>query len=220
MNPDFWHERWTKGQIGFHQADFNSHMQAFVDRLQVKPGGNIFVPLCGKSLDMLWLLEEGFRVTGVEISSLAVESFFAENELPMRVSDLEDCQLYSGNNLDIYCGEFFKVELTHSPHIDAVYDRASLIALPEEMRAVYVDRLTSLIPAKTRSMLVTLDYPQQQMSGPPFSVTSAEVEELFASRYTIEHLHSEDCLANEPRFRAKGLSRLDEHVFLLQKNAD
>ena len=107
--------------------------------------------------------------------------------------------------------------MTHIPHIDAVYDRASLIAMPADMRPAYADRLTSLIPAGTRSLLVTLDYPQEEMDGPPFSVTPDEVRQLFSSRYSIEPLHSEDCLVNEPHFKDKGLTRLDEHVFMLQK---
>ncbi len=220
MEPEFWHERWTRGQIGFHQHDFNNHMQAFINRLGVQTGEHILVPLCGKSLDMLWFLDQGFQVIGIEISQLAVEDFFAENNLSYQVTDHDDTRLYSSNNLNIYCTDFFTVELTHTPHIDAVYDRASLIALPQKMRAAYVDRLTRLIPGGTQSLLVTLDYPQQEMSGPPFSVTPDEVEQLYGTRYSIEHLHSEDCLMNEPHFRDKGLTRLDEHVFLLQKNPE
>lgn len=217
MEPDFWHDRWAKGQIGFHQHDYNNHMQEFIDRLEVKPGGHILVPLCGKSLDMLWLLEQGYSVTGVEISPLAVEDFFAENRLSSHITDLPDACLYTSKHLNIYCADFFNVDLTHIPHIDAVYDRASLIAMPADMRPAYADRLTSLIPAGTRSLLVTLDYPQEEMDGPPFSVTPDEVRLLFSSRYSIEPLHSEDCLVNEPHFKDKGLTRLDEHVFMLQK---
>ena len=217
MKADFWHEIWSKGRIGFHQHDFNKHMQTFVSGLNVPPGGHIFVPLCGKSLDMKWLAEQGFRVTGVEISTGAVEAFFEENKLPCHITQISDSRLYSSGKIAIYCADFFKADLSHSPEIDAVYDRASLIALPRSMRAVYVDRLTSLLRPGIRSLLVTLDYPQQQMSGPPFSVTPAEVKKLYGNRYDVESIYTEDCLAIEPRFRKKGLTRLDEHVFLLEK---
>ena len=218
MDPNFWHGLWSRGHIGFHQHDFNKHMQSFVTGLDAPPGGHIFVPLCGKSLDMIWLLEQGYRVTGVEISKRAVEDFFTENGLSYDISTLNGTQLYSSENLVIYCADFFEVELTHTAQIDAVYDRASLIALPQTTRPAYVNRLTSLLNPGTRSLLVTLDYPQQQMSGPPFSVTPLEVEELFGELYEIKKIHSEDCLANEPRFIKKGLTRLEEHVFLLKKN--
>lgn len=218
MKPEFWHDIWSKGHIGFHQHDFNKHMQSFVSSLGVKPGGHIFVPLCGKSLDMMWLSEQGYRVTGVEISKRAVEDFFAENKLPFEVTRLDGAQLYSAENIAIYCADFFDVTMKHTPKIDAVYDRASLIALPLAMRSAYVNRLSDLIATGTRSLLVTLDYPDQQMSGPPFSVTPAEVESLYGTQYTIENIHSEDCLANQPRFQKMGLTRLDEHVFLVEKN--
>ena len=220
MKLDFWHERWSKGEIGFHQQDFNKYMRAFMDRLGIKQGGHILVPLCGKSLDMIWLLEHGYQVTGIEISGVAVDDFFKENNIACRITELPGAKLYISERLSIYCADFFSVELTKSPRIDAVYDRASLIALPQDMRPDYVKRLTNLLAEGTRSLLLTLDYPQQQMSGPPFSVTPDEVDRLFSEKYEIEHLHSEDCLANQPRFREKGLTSLVEHVFLLQKQAD
>jgi len=219
MEPEFWHERWEKGEIGFHQHDFNRHMQEFVDRLGVQTQARVLVPLCGKSLDMLWLADHGYRVTGIEISELAVRDFFAENGLDHEIIGRSGMLIYRGENIEIWCVDFFTVDRTDLPLVDAVYDRASLIALPPDMRLDYAGHLTSLISSGIRSLLVTLDYPQEEMRGPPFSVTAVEVEQLFSSQYRINHLHSEDCLANEPRFRKKGLTRLDEHVFILQKNA-
>jgi len=219
MKPSFWHERWEKGEIGFHQYDFNHHMQEFFDQLGVQAGSHILVPLCGKSLDMLWLANHGYRVTGIEISELAVRDFFAENGLVHEIIDRSGVPVYRSENIDICCADFFAVNQTDMPLVDAIYDRASLIALPPDMRMDYAGHITSLISSGTQSLLVTLDYPQEEMHGPPFSVTAVEVEQLFSSQYCINHLHSEDCLANEPRFRKKGLTRLDEHVFILQKNA-
>ena len=218
MNPEFWHERWEKGEIGFHQRDFNRHMQGFINRLGVQAGAHVLVPLCGKSLDMSWLTDQGYRVTGIEISELAVQDFFADNGLAHETIDRSGALVYQGENIDICVTDFFTVEKKDVPLVDAVYDRASLIALPPDMRLDYAKHLTSLIGSGIRSLLVTLDYPQEEMRGPPFSVMPAEVEQLFGSQYRINRLHSEDCLVNEPRFRKKGLTRLDEHVFILQKN--
>jgi len=218
MKPEFWHERWEKGEIGFHQYDFNHHMQEFINCLGVQAGDNILVPLCGKSLDMLWLADHGYRVTGIEISELAVRDFFAENGLVHEINDRSGMLVYQGENIDICVTDFFTVEKADMPLADAVYDRASLIALPPDMRLDYAGHLTRLIDSGIRSLLVTLDYPQEEMRGPPFSVMPAEVEQLFGSQFLINRLHSEDCLANEPRFRKKGLTRLEEHVFMLKKN--
>jgi thiopurine S-methyltransferase len=218
MKADFWHERWEKGEIGFHQQDFNRHMQAFVDRLNIGPGAHILVPLCGKSLDMLWLARQGYRVTGIEISERAARDFFTENRLTYELDRNPDVIAYRGEQVSILCMDFFKLENRHLPRIDAVYDRASLIALPPEIRPAYAEYLAGLLDPGIRSLLVTLDYLQEEMRGPPFSVTLDEIQRLFGVQFAIEHLHSEDCLAREPRFRKKGLTRLEEHVCLLQRN--
>lgn len=217
MDPDFWHTRWENGEIGFHQHDYNAHMQQFVERLGVKHGNHVFVPLCGKSLDMLWLENQGLKVDGVEISPLAVESFFAENDRHVYTTDTDYGFTAHDGDITIHCTDFFDLDPRDLVRVDAVYDRASLIALPAEMRERYVRHLQGFMPTGTRSLLITLDYPQAEMDGPPFSVTPEEVTALFATAYTIEQVYSEDCLAAEPRFRERGLSRLEEHVFLLTR---
>jgi thiopurine S-methyltransferase len=220
VNPvkaDFWHERWEKGEIGFHQQDFNRHMQQFTARLKIAPGAHILVPLCGKSLDMLWLADQGYRVSGIEISERAVRDFFAENRLAHEIGREPGVISYRGEHISILCMDFFTLENTHLPHIDAVFDRASVVALPPEMQPAYAGHMARLLDPGTRSLVVTMDYPQEEMRGPPFSVTFDDVRRLFGSQFVIERLHSEDCLAREPRFRKKGLTRLEEHVYLLQK---
>lgn len=217
MKLDFWHERWDKNQIGFHQSDFNRYMLKYLEHLGVSPGANILVPLCGKSLDMIWLANQGLHVTGIEISPVAVKTFFRENKLGYQVLEIPEGRLYRSKNISIYCADFFQVEFDHTPPVDAVFDRASLIALPAEMRHGYAERLTHLINNGTRVLLVTLDYVQSQMSGPPFSVTPQEVQHLFADNFDIDRLHTIDILENEPHFKSKGLTGLDEHVFLMQK---
>jgi thiopurine S-methyltransferase len=217
MDPEFWHERWTRGEIGFHQHDFNGHMQAFTHRLDLHPGAHIFVPLCGKSLDLLWLWQQGYDVTGVEISSQAVEDFFSENQLVARSSAIPGGQLYQAAGLELYCVDFFTSQFPGMADIDAVYDRAALVALPPDMRQAYARRLLGMLEPGVRILLVTLDYPQHEMRGPPFAVTPGEVEDLFGGSCLIEPLYQEDCLAREPRFRKKGLTRLTEHVLLLER---
>ena len=134
MEPEFWHERWSRGEIGFHQHEYNAHMQSFVGRLRIDPGAHVFVPLCGKSRDMVWLAEAGYRVTGIEISEQAVCDFYRENALDYVERDLSGTRLFSGGGIDIYCADFFTAPLNQMPRMDAVYDRASLIALPPPMR--------------------------------------------------------------------------------------
>lgn len=217
MQADFWHERWEKGEIGFHQADYNQYMQDFIERLGVRPGAQILAPLCGKSLDMLWLAEQGYCVTGIEISELAVKDFFVENSLSYHIDRGSGVDTFRGEQICILCTDFFSLEKQDLPAIDAVYDRAALVALPPDMRQDYARHLAQLMESEVRSLLVTLDYPTEQMRGPPFSVTAEEVRQLFSEQYCVESLHAEDCLAREPRFRKKGLTYLTEQVYLLQK---
>ena len=217
MDPKFWHERWSRGEIGFHQHDFNAYMQDFTERLELRPGAHIFVPLCGKSLDMLWLRRQGYRVTGVEISLQAVEDFFSENGLTARVSSIPGGQLFQADGLNLYCADFFTTGFNGMASIDAVYDRAALVALPPDMRKAYAPRLDGLLEPGVRIMLVTLEYPEDEMRGPPFAVPLDEINELFSETCSIEPLHVEECLDREPRFRQKGLTQLTERVLLLER---
>jgi thiopurine S-methyltransferase len=220
MDPEFWHERWSRDEIGFHQHDFNAHMQTFIGRLGVRPGAHIFVPLCGKSRDLVWLLKQGYRVSGVEISPRAVTDFFVENQWVPRITEIPGGRLFQAPGLDLFCADYFGPGLAGMAPIDAVYDRAALVALPPEMRAAYAHRLLESVRPGVRTLLVTLDYPQHEMRGPPFAVTLGEVESLYSDTCLIERLHSEDCLAREPRFRKKGLTQLTEHVLLLERKPE
>lgn len=217
MDPDFWHQRWRENQIGFHQPDVNLHLQAFWPQLGVPGGGRVFVPLCGKSLDMRWLRQQGCRVVGVEISPVAVQDFFREQGLQpdcTRTAHFERC---SADGIELLCGDFFDLTRADLDGVAAVYDRASLIALPPSLRVDYARHLTGLLAPATPVLLVTLEYDQDQMQGPPFSVTESEVRRLFEAGFEVEVQHADDVLAREPRFRERGLTRLDEKVYLLRR---
>lgn len=217
MHEEFWHERWAKGEIGFHQPGFNEHMQAFVGHLGAGPGDHFLVPLCGKSLDMLWLAQQGFQVTGIELSEKAARDFFAEQELFFEVASQGEATVYRGENIEIRCDDFFTVMHRNIREVDAVYDRAALIALPREMRPAYASHLASLIGPGIPVLLITLDYPGEEMNGPPFSVSEHEVKELFDEAFLIERVFGEERLSKEPRFIKKGLTRMEENVFILRK---
>jgi len=216
MDADFWLQRWQNNQTGFHQQEVNPRLEALWPQLQVTPGEQVFVPLCGKSLDMLWLREQ-YAVLGVELSPLAVEAFFTENGLEPEHSLQGRFSVYRTDRLTLLCGDFFDLQPEQLGQVRAVYDRASLIALPKDLRQRYVHQLTQLLPSAAPLLLVTLDYDQTQMDGPPFSVEEQEVRDLFAPHWSIQRLHREDILAKESRFHERGLARLDEKVYLLNK---
>ncbi len=215
MDKEFWLERWEKGEIAFHQGELNPYLQAHWPALSVARGSTVFVPLCSKSLDMLWLRQQGHPVLGVELSSIAVEAFFRENGLAhTRVGrgKLEECV---ADDIRILCGDFFDLRKEDLKDVRAVYDRASLIALPPEMRQRYAHHLLSILPPGTRILLLTFDYEQAEMSGPPFAVSPAEVEALYGDGAEVRLLERIDALAANPRFGERGLTRLHENIFLL-----
>lgn len=215
MQEEFWHERWQQNQIGFHQNEVNSHLQAFWEELAVPAGSRIFVPLCGKSRDMLWLRSQGFGVTGVELSPIAVRDFHTENSLEPIVTQHGRFERWETDGLVILQGNFFDLSAAEVADCAGVFDRASLIALPPDMRSRYAQHFTAILPPQVQTLLVTLEYDQQQMGGPPFAVLEEEVAALYDDHFSIERLQAIDALADEPGFRQRGLSWLTEKVYRL-----
>ena len=216
MQSEFWLERWQRNEIGFHQQAFNAHLQEYWKHLRVPPEGPVFVPLCGKSRDMLWLRAQGHPIVGVEISALALRDFFAEHGLTAQHSSRPPFDIWQADGIELLCGDFFDLASSDLVSIAGVYDRASLIALPPPLRERYVAKLAEILPAQVEALLVTMEYPQGQMQGPPFSVSEEEVRALYDWHYQIDTLYTKDILAENPRFRERGLSYLVEKVYHLR----
>lgn len=218
MKKDFWLERWERKEIGFHQNEINPYLLQHWPELLLADKSEVFVPLCGKSLDMLWLRNQGHSVVGVEVSSVAVSSFFNENIIqPIQIAH-NKFEKHEAQDIRILCGDFFDLEKADLAKVCAVYDRASLVALPPEMRDRYVRHLVSILPSKTQILLITFDYSQNEMTGPPFAVSMNEVNSFFEKNAEIRLLGQYDALVQNPRFRERGLSRIHENVFLITLN--
>ena len=188
MEHQFWHEKWETGETPFHQDDFHSLLVRHWPALGVAPGSRVFVPLCGKSRDMLWLLEQGHEVLGVELSEIAVQAFFDENGLAVERSEAGPFMCYRSERVQLLCGDFFSLTPALLYGVAAVYDRAAHIALPPEMRARYAASMKDLLPADTRLLLLTIAYPEGQISSPPFSVPSEELHRLYGLWCDVELL--------------------------------
>ena len=215
MEKDFWLERWKNEQIGFHEQEANPFLTEYWQALHLVPGSKVFVPLCGKSVDMQWLRSQGHPVIGVELSEKAAQDFFKENDYTASVAKVNTFVCYEANNIEIKCGDFFDLSKAELASVNAVYDRASMVALPLEMRQRYVQHMAKILPPKTQILLITFDYPPAEMQGPPFSVSPANVEALYREYAEIRQLAETDVLPQNPRFKSKGLTRLHESVFLL-----
>lgn len=191
MNPEFWQERWRKREIAFHQAAANPLLISWFNQLAVVPGSTVFLPLCGKSLDIHWLLAQGYRVVGAELSEIAVQELFAELGLKPNVYSAGSLQQYHADKLDIYVGDIFQLSKNTLGPVDAIYDRAALVALPDSMRKRYAEHLITISQAAPQ-LIICFEYDQAQLAGPPFAVDSLEIHKLYSNVYTINCLEKRE----------------------------
>ena len=175
MEADFWHQVWQQDQLGFQLAEAHPLLRAQLAALPASAA--VLVPLCGKSPD-LHLLAQRYQVVGAELSQIACRDFFAEAQLPVSPLDVGAFTLWQAAQYQLWHGDFFELPATAVSGCQFIYDRAALIALPAQMRQRYVQRLKQLLPHATL-LLISLEYPEHEKQGPPFSVTAAEITQLF-----------------------------------------
>jgi len=216
VQADQWQHRWQSGRIGFHQNEVARPLTQFWPRLNLPPGSTVFVPLCGKSLDLLWLRDQHHDVVGLELSEIAVEGFFTENGVSARRHTRHHFNEYIATGLRLLQGDFFELTPQILEPVAAVYDRASLIAMPPELQGPYAEKLADLAPAGTQTLLVSLEYPRHEMAGPPFSVDSLSVTRLYSAHHKVRELDRADILASDP-LRSRGITRLHEVCYLLTR---
>lgn len=211
MEPDFWQARWEAKQIGFHEGRPNACLMKHLPRLGLAPGARVFVPLCGKTRDIFFLLSQGLGVAGAELSRIAVEELFAELEIVPAVSEAGPLTRFSAPGIDIFQGDIFDLSRETLGPVDAVYDRAALVALPKPMRGRYAAHLMD-ITATAPQFLICFEYDQALMDGPPFCVPPAETRALYGAAYGVSLLESLPVAGG-----LKGKCAATEHVWLLER---
>ena len=211
MEASFWHAKWEKSEIGFHQDDVNPLLLDHFGALSLPAGSRVFVPLCGKTRDIWWLLESGYQVLGVELSRMAVDLLFAEMDLQPAISQAGPLTRFAVEDVDIYCGDILELTGRELGQIDAVYDRAALVALPAAMRQRYADHLAA-ITGRARQLLVAYEYDQSLQDGPPFAVGADEVRRLYGRHYEPALLASTEVAGG-----LRGKCPATEHVWLLRQ---
>jgi thiopurine S-methyltransferase len=210
-----WHSHWTKKSPGFHEGRVNVYLQQYLKLFRLQSGDTIFMPLCGKAVDILWLSELGFKVVGVELSRVAVEAFFDESGLEFTLRESGKLMLYEAPNIALYQGDFMHLEPQILSTCKLVYDRASIVAIELSNRVAYKKKMLELVPVATPMLMVTLSYNQRQMAGPPFSVPVNEITELYQPEYQVEMLQSCEQIDERPRWKERGLESLIETALRL-----
>jgi thiopurine S-methyltransferase len=211
MDPSFWHQRWQNNEIAFHGGEPNPLLVQYFKELSLEKGRRVFLPLCGKTLDIPWLLSNGYCVAGAELSQIAIEQLFAGIGMEPKISGVGGVDHYSAKDIDIFVGDVFDLSSQMLGPVDAIYDRAALVALPEEMRGRYAAHLIG-ITDRARQLLICYEYDQNVLDGPPFSVSNEEVKKHYEDHYDLTLLASTDVPGG-----LKGKCAAKENVWLLRK---
>ncbi len=213
MDASFWRQKWEENNIAFHKNEANPLLVQHFEALLLAEGSRVFLPLCGKTLDIGWLLSHGYCVAGAELSEIAIEQLFKELGVEPKVSKVGSTSHYSAKNVDIFVGNILDLSGQMLGSVDAIYDRAALVALPKEMRDRYTAHLTK-ITDKAPQLLICYEYDQSLMAGPPFSISDKEVRQHYEDCYDLDLIAS----TNVPG-ELKGKCAAKENVWLLRKNS-
>lgn len=184
-----WLNAWQHGRTGFHLSDVNPFLKEFMPPApQDDARPHVLVPLCGKSLDMIWLASQGYEVIGIEASEIAVKAFFEENQLKHTVETKGEHVFYRTTHITIVLGDFFTVNPADLASCDFYYDRAALIALPSSLRTTYVEQVQRLLTPTALGLLISMTYNHTDDIGPPFSISESDVINLYQSADVIKLL--------------------------------
>jgi thiopurine S-methyltransferase len=211
-NP--WKARWRDGNIGWHRGEVHADLHTYGDAFFGEESRRVFVPLCGKTHDLKWLADRGHEVIGVELSPVAIETMCDEQSIDASRSTEGPFEVFRAERLTVYCGDFFDLTPEHVG-ANRVWDRASLIALPPEVRVRYAKHLRALMTEDWVVLLNALDYDQAVMEGPPFSVPADQVRDYYAG-CTVEQLHRRDAIDDSPRWREAGHERFVGSTYLIR----
>ncbi|TRX56407.1 thiopurine S-methyltransferase [Thalassomonas sp. M1454] len=214
MKQDFWHQCWENTHIGFHQDELQPLLIEYFPQFIEAEDSRVFVPCCGKSSDLLYFSKR-FKVIGNELSAIACRDFFHDNHLIPNIKQTLRFNVFEQGNISLYQGDFFSLKSDSFKPFDWIYDRAALIAFPEDMRSQYVAHLKSFIQSNTRVFLLTLEFPQGEIIGPPFSVTQSEVEGLFQG-YEITKVATRDLTGQKFARRSLPVSKLVESLYIIK----
>ena len=218
MEADFWLDRWRNNQLGWHRSDTNPLLAKHWPTLGITRGAAVFVPLCGKSLDMRYLESLGHPVMGIELSEAAIEAYFEEGGEAAERTEGFYLTRFKGPNATLYRGDFFDLSTPDILGIRAVYDRGALVALPPETRALYVDHMLRIIPEHAHILLITLEYDQDKVTGPPHSVSESEVHSLYEGRCRVERIEAVSSSELPPKFQEAGILEAVESVYHVIKD--
>jgi|TARA_B110000238_G_scaffold191472_1_gene225717 thiopurine S-methyltransferase len=204
-----WRDRWKDNRIGWHQELGNASLKKHWS--PVNRSCTVLVPLCGKSKDLVWLANLGHRVIGIEVSEIGARAFFLENNLIYKESTYKNLKIFEAINIQIsiYCGDYFDYDLCDA---EALYDRGSIVAIRPEIRSSYVHHMKSLLGQEAYKFIISLEYAEGFVEGPPYSIKPVEMLSYWSD--LIEKDSYNDIENSSPKFRKSGLNQVIETVWV------
>jgi len=191
MEASFWHSKWQRGEIAFHQSQANPLLVAHFEKLDLPKGSRVFLPLCGKTLDIAWLLAGGYRVVGAELSEIAIDELFESLGLQPKITKVGALIHYSADNIDLFVGNIFDLTAEYLGPVNAIYDRAAIVALPADTRKQYASHLLNITQAAPQ-LVIAYEYDQSLVDGPPFSVSGQELKQHYGATYELAALETRE----------------------------
>ena len=213
-HTEFWQQRWSDGQTGFHLNDTHPDLHAFLPQLNLNIGDTVFVPLCGKTLDIGYLLAKGYRVVAVEMVEYAVKQLFNQLSMTPDIYQWKQGVCYRASGLTVYVGDYFDLRAKECSEACAVYDRAAMLAIPHKLQAQYCRHLSE-ITDHAKQLVITVEFDQDKVDGPPFTLSEKDIRRYYGESYHISRLNEVETIKEEARFEAMGLSSFMRRTYFL-----
>jgi len=195
----------------------------------------VLVPLCGKTVDLAYLARHPKvkQVIGVEGIGKAIEEFASENPelmvVPVEEREKSSTQqqpfkIWTGKTILMLEGDFLELaDAARSGQVDAIWDRAALVAVDPSVRELYVETHRRMLKPGGRILLSTyVRRSGDPTKGPPFSIDEDEVRRLYGDPSWVESVELLDvhgAAAFEPWYKALALwfrmGKVDEKIFLI-----
>lgn len=211
---NFWQQHWSDGQTAFHLDDIHPDLQVFLPVLSLELGDTVFVPLCGRTLDIGYLLNVGYNVIAIEMVEYAVQQLFNQLSIVPEVSGWKQGKCYRADHLTVYVGNYFDLSSDECAEVSAIYDRAALAAMPYKLQQRYCQHLGD-ITVYAKQLVIASAFDQTKMQGPPFTITPQHIQQYYGQHYTIELLNEIETIKEEMDFQKQQLDSFIRRTYLL-----
>lgn len=208
MTVGMWKECWNTPNVEFHNPQLNELFVKYHQRMLTRPGMRIFVPLCGKAVEMKWLVDHGHKVVGLEAAPVPCKAFFEENGIPYNVKEMKGIHGEKYESLDhnivIYSCDFFLFTADICGEFDGIWDSGGLNSMDVEDREAYIRRIRTLMGKGCVNLTEFVNF-DKSMVDITWSMTKEELQKVFGEGFIVEDLNE---MAAPQRLKRQGCDTL------------